>query len=281
MFKSIQYCVVLLLSLCCIQCGKVTNDRAGNSSYNKLIQNNEIRVGYISYPPYYQIAPDGSHSGIFYDVMTEAAKRLGVEINYVKEVTWDGMIQDLKDGNVDMIISGVWPTSQRGKYADFLEPIFFSPIRAYTYMGNTAFDEDLKNANRENVTIACIDGEMSQIIANADFPKTKQLSSPQLSGVSQILLNVSTRKADLTFVEPAVALEFMAKNPNTIVEIHTKKPLRVFPACVMIRKNQEAFKSTLNIVLDELKNEGFIEKVLSKHEIYPASFLRTNTPYEQ
>ena len=71
-------------------------------------------------------------------------------------------------------------------------------------------------ANSENITISVLDGEMSDIIARSDFPEAKTNSLTQLSEVSQLLLEISQNKADITFVEPVIAYEFMNANPNSI-----------------------------------------------------------------
>jgi len=258
-----------------------SNDQGNQTLYQSVLKDGKIRVGYVSYPPSYIVNSDGTHAGIFHEVMEELGKNLGLKIEYTKEVTWDGMIQDLKDDKIDMVVTGIWPTSQRGKHADFLEPLFYSPVKAYTYAGNTKFDNNLKAINSENVRISTIDGEMTQIIAIADFPKAKQVPVTQMTGVTQALLELTTKKADITFVEPIVALEFLEKNPNSIQEVKGIKALRVFPNCMMIPKNQEDFKSTLNIALQELINNGFVDKVITKYEKYPNSYSRPQLPYRQ
>jgi polar amino acid transport system substrate-binding protein len=249
--------------------------------YQSVLKNGKIRVGYISYAQSYIVNSDGTHAGIFYEVMEEVAKNLGLKIEYTKEVTWDGMIQDIKDGKIDMVVTGIWPTSQRGKHVDFLEPLFYTPVKAYTYAGNSKFDNNLEAINSENVKISTIDGEMTQIIANMDFPKAKQVPLMQMSNVVQTLLELTSKKADITFVEPMIALEFLAKNPNSIQEVKGIQALRLFPNRMMIPKNQEDFKATLNIALQELINSGFVDKVIDKYETYPGSFYRLQLPYRQ
>jgi len=273
---------ILLTFTSCNWTGNKTDENSTTQTvYQKILKDGKIRVGYVSYPPSYIVNSDGTHSGIFHDVFEEVAKNLGIKIEYTKEVTWDGMIQDLKDNKVDMVITGIWPTSQRGKQADFIEPLFYSVVKAYTYAGNTKFDNNLSAINSENVKISSIDGEMTQIIANMDFPKANQVPVTQMTGVSQTLLELQSRKADITFVEPIIALEFLEKNPNSIQEVKGLKPLRVFPNCMMIPKNQEDLKATINIALQELINNGFVDKVISKYEKYPNSYYRAQLPYRQ
>jgi polar amino acid transport system substrate-binding protein len=265
----------------CKQTNSNSNGKETQTLYQSVLKSGKIRVGYISYAQSYIVNSDGTHAGIFYEVMEEVAKNLGLKIEYTKEVTWDGMIQDIEDGKIDMVVTGIWPTSQRGKYVDFLEPLFYTPVKAYTYAGNSKFDNNLGVINSENVKISTIDGEMTQIIANMDFPNAKQIPLMQMSNVVQTLLELTGKKADITFVEPMIALEFLAKNPNSIQEVKGIQALRLFPNRMMIPKNQEDFKATLNIALQELINSGFVDKVIDKYETYPGSFYRLQLPYRQ
>lgn len=249
------------------------------STYEKVLKAGKIRVGYISYPPSFIVNPDGSYGGIFYETIEKIGENLGLEIEYAEEVTWDGMIESVKTGRVDMVCTGIWPTTQRGKHVDFATPLFYSVVKAYTYEGNTKFDNDLSKINSPDVTISTIDGEMTAIIADMDFPKAKKNAVTQLTGVFQTLLDIKSKKADVTFVEPAIALEFASKNPNTIKAVEGVNPLRVFPNSMMLPKGQEDFKSTLNIATKELINNGFVQRVINKYEKYPNSFYRTQLPY--
>ena len=280
-FSFLALITILTLTNCNCNGTKTDDKVATQTLYQKILKDGKIRVGYISYPPSYIINSDGTQSGIFHDVFEEVAKNLGIKIEYAKEVTWDGMIQDLKDNKVDMVITGIWPTSQRGKQADFLEPLFYSVVKAYTFAGNTKFDNNIGAINSESVKISTIDGEMTQIIANMDFQKAKQVPVTQMTGVAQTLLELQNKKADITFVEPIIAMEFLEKNPKSIQEVKGLKPLRIFPNCMMIPKNQEDLKSTLNTALQELINNGFVDKVIAKYEKYSNSYYRAQLPYRQ
>ena len=281
--KRLKFLSILILGLAllssCNPENKTNNIEKEISTYEKVLKAGKIRVGYISYPPSFIVNPDGSYGGIFYETIEKIGENLGLEIEYAEEVTWDGMIESIRTGRVDMVCTGIWPTTQRGKHVDFATPLFYSVVKAYTYEGNTKFDNDISKINSPDVTISTIDGEMTSIIADMDFPKAKKNTVTQLTGVSQTLLDIKVKKADVTFVEPAIALEFASKNPNTIKEVKGVQPLRVFPNSMMLPKGEEDFISTINIATIELINNGFVDRIINKYEKYPNSFYRTQLPY--
>lgn len=276
----VLFSFMLLYTGCNSQGDKSQNGiKVKPSLYQKVLDSKKIRVGYVPYPPNFIKNPDGSYAGIFHDTMEKIGEKLGLQIEYVEEVTWGGMIEAIKTNRIDMVVTGIWPTTERGKHVDFANPLFFSVVKAYTQFDNDKYDGDLSLLNESSVKISTIDGEMTSIIANLDFPKAKKVAVAQMLGVSQTLLDVQTKKSDVTFVEPAIALEFAAKNPNTIKEVKNVEPLRVFPNAMMLPKGEEEFKSMLNIATDELLNNGVVDKIIDKYEKYPNSFYRVQTPY--
>jgi ABC-type amino acid transport substrate-binding protein len=121
---------------------------------------------------------------------------------------------------------------------------------------------------------------MSDIIASSQFPLAQKISLPQNSDVSQTLLNIQNSKADITFVEPFIAEQYLKNNPNSVQNIIQKNPIRTFGNCFMFKKGQSEFKRMLDIAIAETLNKGFVEKSIAKYEIVPNSFYRVQSPYK-
>lgn len=258
------------------------NTSNNQSTYDKVIQSKTIRVGYIPYPPGLVKDPNTKQlSGIFHDVLVEAGRNLELKIEFTEELNFGSMIEAIKSNRVDMVCTAVWANSQRGKQVDFTTPLYFSPVKAYVKDGNTKFDSNIAGLNSSGVTISTLDGEMTSIIAKFDFPNATVASMPQNTDVSQLLLNVADGKADVTFVEPVVANEFIKNNPGKVKEISNVKALRIFPNVMMVGDGETKFLSMMNSALEELQNNGFVDKVIDKYEPYPNSFYRVAVPYKE
>ena len=270
--------IFVSLSSSCRQPGPTNTTE---DAYARMIRDGRIRVAYISYPPSFIKDPNsGNFSGIFHEVVQQMGKNLDVRIDYTEEVAWGTMIEAINSGRVDLVCTGLWPTPARGKLADFTAPLYYSTVRAYTRADNSKYDGNLALINDPTTRIAAVDGEMSSIIAKDDFAKAQMDGLPQSTDVSQVLLEVATNKADVTFVEPAVAMEYIKNNPGKIKEVANIRPLRVFPNVFMVGKGEDRFRSTLNTAIQELVNNGFVDKVIDKYEKYPNSFQRVAIPYK-
>ncbi|EKD75924.1 MAG: extracellular solute-binding protein family 3 [uncultured bacterium] len=244
-----------------------------------VLANGEIRAGYVVDPPAMIKDPNtGELSGIFYDTLEAAGKNLDLKINWVEEAGWSTMIEGLTAGRYDIIVTDLWPNAARAKNIDFTIPLYYSTIGVYTRPTENRF-ADLTSINSPDITVAIIDGEMSAFIAQANFPQAKVISLPQDTPVSQLLLNVTTNKADVTFAQPAIAEEFLANNPGSVKNISKDNPIRSFGNTMGVPKNQAGFTSMLNSALEELLNNGKIDQLINQYEKYPGSFYPVAKPY--
>ena len=248
-------------------CADQSGQSSSGSGLDRVTQSRTIRAAYINYPPSFIVDPNTkAKTGIMSDVMTAAAKSMDVKLDYSQETGWATMIDLLDSGKADVVVSGIWPSSARALRADFSKVVYFSPIHAYTKAGNAAFDGELAKANAASVRIAAIDGELSAIVAKSDYPKAKALALPQQTDVSQLLLQLTAGKAVITFVEPAIADEFLAKNPSSIRRVEGVAPVRIFPNTFLFKKGDYGLRDAVNIAITELQNSGEVAKVVRQYD---------------
>jgi len=206
-----------------------------------------------------------------------------VRIEWAEEVGWQNMIEGLpsRSDHYDMIGSSVWANAERGKFADFSVPIFFSPVGAFVRADDHRFDTNIGNLNSKAVRVAVIDGEISADIARQRFPSASLFTLPQLSDLSQMGLEVIQGRADVVFWEPSVAATFLKNHPGTLRNIAVNRPVRVYATCFMLSPQDQRFRRMLDVALLELHNNGFVDAVLSKYEPSPSAFFyRLARPYE-
>lgn len=276
--------LVTLVFFCLQPLSPSSGQPAGTSTlYDRVMRSGKIRSAYGVYAPgCIKDLNTGKLSGIGVDALELVAKKLGLSVEWAEEVSWGSMIEGLQTGRYDIIVTPIWTQASRARVAAFSRPLYFSPLFAYVKFGDKRLNaSNLGSINSPRFTIATLDGATAQSIANEDFPKAKQVSLPQQTDVSQLLLTVSTGKADLTFTEPADAIRFLKYNPATLQQVPTAGPIRVFPNCWMFARGQYEFKMMLDTVLDEIINSGAMEKIIRKYEPAPNSLYRVTLPYQQ
>lgn len=248
--------------------------------YERVIDSKEIRAGYYIGAPYFIKDPNtGSVSGIFADILDSVGANLGLKINWVGEASFPTMAADLESGKFDVIGSGIWISSERAKVADFSIPILYDVVGAYVRANDTRFDKNLSSINDSKIKISTIDGEMAASIATKDFPRASILSLPQSSDFTLMLKNVVDKKADVTFLGLGPANTFISKNPGSLKLLSANSPIRVFPTAIMMKRNEYEFNRMINLALMDLINNGTVDKIIAKYEVYPLSHYRVVRPY--
>ncbi len=255
-----------LMLAACASSTRNVQVRKNQSLYDRVIQSGKIRCAYLVYPPSCTKDPNtGKLSGISVDALELVAKKLGLTVEWVEEVGFGTMLEGIKTGRYDMVGTAIWTNAARAKIADFARPLYYSPMDLYVRKGDKRFIGHWEKINDPTVKISYVDGATAQIITEEDFPKAGQRSMPQLTDLTQNLLNVGAGKADVTFGEPFTVYRYLKNNPDAIESISSGKPVRIFPNCWMLNRGEFEFKAMVDTVLDEVINSGALDKIIAKY----------------
>lgn len=272
---------IVTLSACTLTGGTATT-ASKDTLHDRVMQSGKIRCGYFIFPPYCLKDPNtGKLSGIFVEALTEAAKNLNLSLDWTEEVGYGSMIEGLRSNRYDIVPTGVWPNANRARYADFSIPLFYSGIGVYVRSDDSRFSNmNLKALDSDRVTISTVDGTVQDLMARKNFPKARILSHPDTTEASQILLDVTHKKADVTFVEPGLVGLFLKNNPGTLKCITERRPIGVVGNTMMFKIGEPSFKSMLNAALAELIQTGYINHLLDKYEPIQGAYYRVAPPYD-
>lgn len=258
-----------------------TQPKTTESSYNRVMRTNTIRCAYIVYPPEIIKDPNtGALSGTIFDLTNEAAKQLGWTVDWATEVGFADMFDGLKNSKYDALCAGLWENPVRAKMALFTIPINYGVYYAFVRADDERFDHGLKPVNQKDIRIAVIDGEYGDFVAQEDFPEAQTYRLPQLSDISQVLLSVSSGKADIAFLQKGAAKGFLLHNPEKI-KILADYPVRVMPApAIAVAPTEQLLKNVLDSSFQFLLNNGKVEKVLRHYDPDLDSYKLIKKPYE-
>jgi ABC-type amino acid transport substrate-binding protein len=195
------------------------------------------------------------------------AKEMGVKTNWVEEVGWGTALEGLTNDRYDVLGTQMWPNEAREKVSTFSNAPMNSVLFPYIKKGDTRFSADnLQAMNSADVTISALDGEMAGFIAKEDYPNAKVNSLPQLSSYAEVFLNIVQNKADVTFVEPSAAEDFLKSHQDSIERLGNA-PVRSFGNSFAFSKSNTALVNEWNEVLEFLKQRGEIEAILKRHGV--------------
>lgn len=245
------------------------------TAFKRVMRTGTLNCGYIVMPPQLIRDPNtGTFSGVAFDIMTEAAKRLNLSLKWKEEVSFQTVAEGLKTGRYDSFCFTSYRWSPAARVMEYTQPLYFSTTNIYTHIDDTRFDSDTQNINTAETKIATIDGEASTFIQKTDYPKASVISLPQSTDFSLLLETVATRKADLTFSNPLMVMPYLAANPNKVKRIDGTKPLRTYAHAFAFQKGEHNLTSMFNLVLQNMLDDGTVDTILDTHEVIPNSFVR-------
>ncbi|MDS0527689.1 ABC transporter substrate-binding protein [Clostridium sp. SHJSY1] len=133
-----------------IRCNKTLNPSAAtdNDRLEKIKEKGVLTIVSANSPPFCYLDPDtGSITGIDGDIITEVAKRLGVNKVEMKITIFDELFTRLlEDDEIDCVVSGAFDTPERRKLVNFTTPWYKSyEIFVVPKLSNIQFKEDLKD----------------------------------------------------------------------------------------------------------------------------------------
>lgn len=264
-FGQLRFWILTFLLLF-LTCPAIAQEK--ENVFDRVMRTGTIRCAYVVWPPEFTIDPNtGEMSGIAYDLTMELARRLDLKVEWAEEVNFANMAEGLAADRYDMVCFSTYRQSARVKRADYTAAFYYSGTGVFVRTDDHRFDGKAYEVfNDPSVTISTIDGEMSQIIASGQFPKAKTFSIPQNSDFASLLLNVANKKADVTFANQIAAKRFRLSNPGLIRDIAGNKPLRVFSHGFVIKKGELVWGKTLDQVIAEMQDQGFIERTLQKYD---------------
>lgn len=257
--------------------GPVTKEHA----YTRVLQTGTLRVGYVAYPPATIVDASGKRiTGIFPALLEDIASRTGLRVEFAEEVGWATLIEGLDTGRYD-IVGGLWANPSRGKAATVSAPVYFSGVGVWVRPDESRITpaDNWESINRPDIRIAAIDGSTPLSIAKTQFPKATLTTYPNLTSESQLFLDLVSNKIDVFFAEPAQGMLFLQANPNSIRNIASTHPIRVFANVFLMRKDEFQFKNMIDTAIADLQSSGRVAEVLREYEPIPGAFYRVAPPY--
>ena len=272
---------IILFALCgfLLRGSAFAADQAKESAYDRVMRTSTLRCGYTPWPPFFSVDPNtGVMSGLSKDLSDNVATLLGLKMEYVQLVVGQ-QVQDLNSGKVDAVCGdGPWIISTV-KYLDYTSSYFYVAVYAYGRANETRFST-LAGLNSKDATFVGIDGDISSDLVQSYFPQAKISTLSAVTDPSQMLLNVTTGKADAVITDPVTISVFEKNNPGKIKRL-VGQPVAVYGGGFSVKKGETSLLSTLSQGVSAALNAGMADKALKKYDPDGTMFLPVATPYRQ
>lgn len=235
--KKIILFIFMLLFL--VGCGK--ND-------NEIVMVTE--AGFAPYEYY----DNGEIVGVDIDIAKEIAKEMGKEL-VIKDVAFDSIINEVKTGKADFGAAGISYSEERAEEVDF--SINYSVSKQVVIVKNNSVITNINDISNKKIAV--------QLGSIADTYVTDNYNNAEIVRQKKYLAAVEDLKSDK--VDAVVMDELPAReiiNSNSGLKI-LDGSLTNDSYGMIVKKGNSELLTSINKVLNRLKDEGKIEEFVINH----------------
>lgn len=228
-------------------------------------------IGADLFAPYIYEDESGTMTGVDYDILVEILTELGISDIKVAPTAYESVILELNNNNVDCTCDGMYITEARMK-----QGVYFSDV---CYYENDciliAKDSDISSEDDlVGKKLAVCTGSVAASIGEEMLAGGKIGSLDYYTSNDLTFQAVSTGQADAVLCDCFAASPAMGENSNLnlkYLESYTPK-LADAVAGFGFRASEKDFVAEFNVVLNEMKEDGRLQKIFEKWNMSSSVF---------
>jgi len=254
----IAYCALLI---CLTACARP------DAAWGRLRETGTLRVGMdASFPPFEAIVADGTLAGFDVDLAQELGRRLGVEVQLVANLPYDGLYDALAVGRVDAVISALVVNPARMADFAYSTPYFDAGQVLVVRAGEAGIEEI---ADLSGCTLAVEFGTRGDMEARKWARPAPGLAVVPYQTAAEALAAVTAGKAEVALVDHVSALAATAPSSLSGSGVGgglkiAGSPLVEEPYAVAVRRESRHLLHALNDALAEMEADGTLEALTAK-----------------
>ncbi len=207
----------------------------------------------LAYPPFETKDTEGNPIGVSVDLAKALGEYLGRPVK-IENTNWDGLIPSLQTGKIDVVISSMTITEERGKIIDFSDPYAHSYLALL--VNNKSGVQSMEDLNQEGKVVAVKKGTTGYIYAKNHLANAKVNA---FSSENACVTEVIQEKAD-AFIYDQLTI-YRQNQLNAEITEAILIPFQDSESWGMaVKKDNEELLGSINDFIAEYKsNDGFDE----------------------
>jgi len=238
-----------------------------DDAWERLRETGTLRVGMdASFPPFEAIVADGTLAGFDVDLAQELGRRLGVEVQLVANLPYDGLYDALAVGRVDAVISALVVNPARMADFAYSTPYFDAGQVLVVRAGEAGIEEIADLSGR---TLAVEFGTRGDMEARRWARNLSGLTVVPCQTAAEALAAVTAGKAEVALVDHVSALAATAPSSPSGSGVGSGlkivgRPVVEEPYAVAVRRESRHLLHALNDALVEMEADGTLEALTAQ-----------------
>ena len=212
------------------------------------------------FPPFESLQADGKIVGFDVDILDAMAKAGNFQVEY-RSQPWDGLFNLLKNGDVDILISGITINEERKQSYAFTEP-YFTVTQVVLLPGqqNISSVQELNSLNRVGVTNGTTADLAAGKIMGPTNPKIARFENLPL-----LLKEIENGGIEAAIADSAVIAEYLRHNSNKGFRILEVPDFEAEQYGIMVRKDDAETLARLNRALADIRASGEYDRIYAQY----------------
>jgi ABC-type amino acid transport substrate-binding protein len=234
-----------------------TQGRQALSYVDKIKKRGKLVVGTSAdWPPFEYVDKNHNYAGIDIEIAKRIAKELGVSLE-IRDMKFAGLIEALKNGDVDIVIADMTPTAEREQMVDFSIPYYTSKGYAVvTLSASTIKAEQDLYGKRVGVQL----GTIQEDWANSNLKGKAEVKSYDRV-YPEMVWALQRGDIDAMILGDKIAEALVTKEAT--LKIATYVSIPTIGGAVAVPQGAEDLKFVVNSVIEKLLESGEMQKIFN------------------
>ncbi|WBW94924.1 ABC transporter substrate-binding protein [Oceanirhabdus sp. W0125-5] len=252
--KLLSLLIVGMVMFSLSSCGKEVSVE-GENKKAKLVLGTS--ADYAPYEFHKEIDGKDTIVGFDIDIAKAIAEDLDMELE-IKDMSFDGLLEALVTGKIDIIIAGMTPTPERAENVDFSK-IYYTAVNNILInkenMDKISTLEDLKGKK-----IGVQKGSVQEALVTEQI---KEAEFKSLTKITDLILELKHGKVDAIVIENPVAEAYVEKNQDLMItDMKFDVNSEELGSAVAAAKGSDELIEAINKTIDKLIAEGKINEFI-------------------
>jgi len=225
------------------------------SYIDKIKARGKLIVGTSAdWPPFEYVDKNGNFAGIDIEIAKRIAQAIGVPLE-VKDMQFSALIEAVKNGDVDIVLADMTPTSEREKVVDFSFPYYFASKGVVVTLKTSQISK-LEDLYGKKVGVQL--GTIQEDYANQNLKGKAEIKTYDKVYPDMVMV-LQRGDVDAIIIGEKIAAALVTKNPDLKIAFTIGKPTA--GAAVAMPKGAADLKILVDKVIEDLINSGEMDQI--------------------
>jgi polar amino acid transport system substrate-binding protein len=224
---------------------------------DRVLKDGVLRVATSgTQPPFNAVSKEGELIGFEVDLARLLADAMGVDLS-LTSMPFPDLLPALREGKIDMVLSGLSITPERSQEFAFVGPYLLSGKSVLTDARTLAGMKTPRDLDRPELTLVALENSTSQSYLARVAPRAKRVTTRDYDTAVEMVIS---KTATALVADMPVCILAVVRHPNE--DLGTlSSPFTIEPVGIALSASDARFQNLVENYLEAIERRGFLEQL--------------------